>query len=108
MYLMVGDKIYPDDMNHFYGKLIFKTTPLPNSKFDLAIHLKNNFPQYLRQHPDTTFGCPDCVDQGRIYIKIKEKGKIVFWNIDPNKNTQPMEIRDYIQDMENVLEELKK
>lgn len=107
-FLIKKNKLYPDDMEHFWGKLTFKNTPLPAQKYESANNLKINFPVYLRQHPDTTFGCPDCVDQGRIYIEIKEKGDIMFWNIDPSKNTQPTEIQNYIENMEEVLEVLKK
>lgn len=66
-FFLIKDKnLYPDDMDYYLGtSLKFKSDVLPKEKYDLARGLIENFPDYLIKKPNKTFGCPDCVDQGR-------------------------------------------
>jgi len=102
-----GD-IYPDDMDYYPGSsLKFKSEALPNEKYNLAKKLIDGFPEYLIENPNKTFGCPDCADQGGIHIEIEEKGQIKRWHFDTTISNLPTEIREYVQEISNVIEELK-
>jgi hypothetical protein len=102
-----GD-IYPDDLDYYLGSsLKFKSEALPIEKYNLAKNLIYGFPKYLIENPNKTFGCPDCADQGGIHIEIKEKGQIKRWHFDTTILNLPAEIQKYVQEISNVIEELK-
>jgi hypothetical protein len=107
-FLIKASYIYPDDLDYYLGSsLKFKSDRLPVEKYNLAKKLIDNFPPYLIDNPDKTFGCPDCVDQGGIHIEIKEKGLIKRWHFDTIISNLPIEIKDYVQEIAVVLEQLK-
>lgn len=103
-----GDKIYPDDMERYnQTDMKFKPEPLGFEEYNAAHKLIEDFPSYLAKNPDKTFGCPDCVDQGGIYIEIKEDGQVKRWNFDTSISSLPAEIRDYVQEVSEVIDNLK-
>jgi hypothetical protein len=107
-FIIKDGKIYPDDMDFYIESSIkFKSEALPNEKYELAKRIIDNFPTYLIDKPNKTFGCPDCADQGGIHIEIKEKGQIKIWHFDTNISNLPHEIQDYVQEIVLVLEQLK-
>ena len=107
-FLIKDNSIYPDEMDYYSGtSLKFKSEVLPDEKYNLAKELIENFPDYLLKNPDKTFGCPDCADQGGIHIEIKEKGKIKRWHFDTVISNLPSGIQEYVQQILNVIEELK-
>jgi hypothetical protein len=101
-----NSKIYPDDMLGAYTQMKFSSTPLSNDKYLLAKSLLDSLPQYLTNNPNITIGCPDCVDQGKIYIEFKSNGVIIYWNIDTNTKDYPKEIESYITKLKKIVEEL--
>ena len=105
-YEVTGSKIFPDDMGLLIRPLKFKTMPLDNNKYLFSKPLLENFPAYLLNNPNSTIGCPDCSDQGALYIEIKQGAVTTFWNIDTNENTQPEEIRTYMSQLRNVIDSL--
>jgi hypothetical protein len=105
-YLIEKQQIFPDDMKILQKPLIFKSTALNNEKYLIAKPLIDSFPAYLINNPDTTFGCPDCYDQGAIYLELKNEEGVKYWNIDMDEKGQPGEIRDYIQQLILVLNQL--
>jgi hypothetical protein len=102
------NKLYADDMNYYFNSdLKFLNEPLPAEKYNLAKKLIEDFPDYLRNNPNKTFGCPDCADQGGIHFVIKNNDKIEYWHIDTVLDNQPAEIKEYIQEMLSILEQLQ-
>ena len=89
------------------GELIFEDTPLSNDKYKLAVPLLDNFPEYLKVHPNETIGCPDCADQGGYHFILKSQRESQYWHIDTNTGSQPNEIRTYIEQVKSVLEQLQ-
>lgn len=107
-FLVKDNSVYPDDMDYYAGSsLKFKTEALPDEKYIRAKELIENFPGYLSKNPGKTFGCPDCADQGGIHIEIKENRQIKTWHFDTNISSLPPEIREYVKEISNVIEELK-
>ena len=103
-----GDKIFQDDLNRYFGEYpTFSSTHLPSSKFELAKSLLDNFPNYLLDHPNQTYGCPDCADQGGVHIFYKAGSMEYFWHIDTFIDNQPIEIRQYINQVREVTNQLK-
>jgi len=106
LFLLQGNKLYPDDMIYLSETLKFDNNALPADKYNLAKQLLSKFPNYLRKHPNKTFGCPGCMDQEQLYLEIKKNNKITRWHIDTVVEEQPAEIRSYIQTLLSVLKEL--
>ncbi|MGE5457583.1 MAG: hypothetical protein ACM3RX_04450 [Methanococcaceae archaeon] len=107
-FLMENDKIYPDNMSSYYNStLTFKNDPLPQSKYDLSEVLIDDFPKYLTDNPNQTFGCPDCHDQGGIHIQIMENGEIKSWHLDTEISSLPAEIQSYVQEIQGILQQLR-
>lgn len=97
-------KLYPDDMLYYSENLNFMNDPLPDARYQLVKKLVDDFPKYLLDNPDKTFGCPDCADQGGIHIQISEKGTLKNWHIDTVVDNQPAEIRGYITKVLSAIE----
>ena len=98
-FMIKNEKIYADDMNFYTGIMIFQNVPLPHNKYLQAKKLVDEFPPYLLNNPDKTFGCPDCADQGGIHIEIKKNGSVKSWHIDSVVANQPEQIRSYISEL---------
>ena len=100
---------YTDDMKYFYrteNELKFKTNALPADKYKKIKKLAGQIPQYLIGHPNQTFGCPDCADQGLIYVETKINGVKKHWMIDTRMADIPVEIRSYAEEVVNTLNQL--
>jgi len=85
----------------------FDPTPLSDSDYEIANELIAKFPQYLLDNTNQTFGCPDCVDQGGIHLYYTAVDQQYFWHIDTFIDNQPVEIREYINQVKVVIAELK-
>lgn len=106
-FLIQDKQLFADNMDKCNDPKQYQTVPLPNDKYLLAKPLIDNFPAYLQNNPNKTIGCPDCLDQGGINIEIKEiNGTVKFWHIDTNTANQPVQIREYIQQLASVLDQL--
>ncbi|MFT3824057.1 MAG: hypothetical protein QM731_09055 [Chitinophagaceae bacterium] len=108
-YKLDSGHLYADNLNnyHYGDPPTFSDIPLNNEKFNLAKSLFDNFPAYLKNQPDSSFGCPDCHDQGVIYIQYSENGIVKKWHIDPVISRLPDEIKTYVQQLSTVMTQLK-
>ncbi|HVX52717.1 MAG TPA: hypothetical protein VHB48_21325 [Chitinophagaceae bacterium] len=103
-YTIANGQLYADNMQRFTNNLTFAGMPLPNNKYLLDEQLLDEFPAYLLNNPDTTFGCPDCTDGGLAYITLKQNGTAHTWLIDLQR-LQP-ELAGYIAKMQEIMDEL--
>lgn len=101
-------QLFTDSMERYVSdEYMFKSAALADEKYHLAKSLLDEFPEYLLDHANQTFGCPDCADQGGYHLLRVINGTTYFWHIDTNSMNQPVEIREYIERMRNVIEELR-
>ena len=103
---IINGKIYPDSTSGLVLPLVFSTVPLTLTKYNLALPLLINFPAYLTNHANATFGCPQCIDQGIIYIERRDNGVKTVWRIDPILDSIPVQIQPYIQSMTMIVGQL--
>lgn len=107
MYKISGDKIYKDSIAiSFPTPVIYSTVPMSNANYQLALPLKDSFPAYLQARPGVTVGCPDCRDQGTVYIEKSSNGTVEHWVIDMDDSVLPVEIRNYITNLQSVVGQL--
>ncbi len=106
LYKIEDQQLYADNSNSYVNPLVFSSTALANDKYLLAKPLQDSFPVYLEAHTDTSYGCPDCHDQGMIYIAKTTNGIKRIWTIDTEEPAIPAEIRTYIQRVKTILTQL--
>ena len=83
------DDILYEDIEDDYSKSSLIFNPIGNDKFEIAKDLREFIPAELLNETDQTFGCPDCNDQGGIYIQYSTNGKVHTWRLDQNKSDIP-------------------
>lgn len=108
-YHLSNGAVYPDSMVHFVQPLVFSAAPLTGvNTWGIASTVLYSFPQEMRSHPDTTFGCPDCHDQGGYYIVYKANGAapVQYWSIDPDTAYLSNAMREYLGRVDTVLAHL--
>ncbi len=106
LFKIQDQQLYPDNTNSYINPLVFSATPMANDRYLLAKPLQDSFPSYLITHTDTTYGCPDCHDQGLIYIEQTINGVHRKWTIDAEVSAIPVEIRAYIEQVKAVILQL--
>lgn len=108
-FVIKDNNIYGDLNDYFYSadSLKFSSAALSITKYNLAKPLLTDFPTYLNNHKNETYGCPDCTDGGAVYIILKQDGITSHWNVDNFIQNQPEEIRDYIARMHTIIADLQ-
>lgn len=99
-------QLYPDNTNSYVNPLIFSGTPMSHDQYLLAKQLQDSLPAYLTSHTDTSYGCPDCHDQGMVHIQQTVNGVRRSWIIDAEVSAIPVEIRHYIEQVKAIILQL--
>lgn len=108
IYKIENNKLYPDLENYFPydSEIRFSDVQLSIEKYNIAMEVEKNFPRYLLNNSKSTYGCPDCVDQGTFYLQLKDDTTNRKWFIDPFEI--PSEISTYLDLIKKTLPELAK
>ncbi|MEY3421616.1 MAG: hypothetical protein RIR48_1912, partial [Bacteroidota bacterium] len=80
-----------------------KFKQLPESEFIKAKDLWELFPSQLLSMPDTTFGCPDCRDQGAIILEFSVSNTSLRFSIDQDKNEIPKFLHGYVNKINEII-----
>ncbi|MEY4134257.1 MAG: hypothetical protein RL386_607 [Bacteroidota bacterium] len=86
---LTEDQLFEDSRDDFSGTEFNFSLLLGEDKFRQVRELKDIFPNQLLQTGDTTFGCPNCADQGGFLLQYAENGRIKTWRIDPVEENIP-------------------
>jgi hypothetical protein len=111
LYKLTTTELFEDDFDKFLNSKqpTFKTTPLNAAKVDIAKSVCMAFPNDLLKEKESRIGCPDCHDQGSIYVEIKKNGVVQSWFIDPDQNTSIAKaFQDYAVIVRDAVEKLEK
>ncbi len=79
---------------------------LSEEKYNKAKDLIEKFPQQLFEEEEKRIGCPDCADQGGYYVEYGIGSQVGFWFIDTSQNSIPEYLRNFTQELANVLSEI--
>ena len=93
---LTDEKLYEDLNDNYSGTEPFNFVILGDEKYNEAKDLISFFPSQLLNENDITFGCPDCVDQGGLFIGYKKDGELKKWRIDQNKNQVPNYLHNFM------------
>jgi hypothetical protein len=103
-YKLTSQEIYKDSITTVTGQILLSALPLSQQKQSIARHLLDRLPKYLIDHPNQTFGCPSCTDQGLVYIETTIQGVSMKWYIDPTNF--PSDIKFFVADLNTTMEAL--
>ena len=92
---LTGDKLYEDTLD-IYNAENLAFVELSREKFELVKDIIDYFPNKLLNDKDTRFGCPDCRDQGGVFIQYSENGIVKSWRIDKDKDVVPEYLHNFI------------
>ncbi|MFZ1808245.1 MAG: hypothetical protein WAU36_13530 [Cyclobacteriaceae bacterium] len=107
-FLIKDGALFKDNIERYSGdEVYFDGDPLPEDKYVLAKSLLQQFPEYLRERPNETIGCPDCTDQGGYHLILNSNTGSQYWHIDTSTASQPTEIKTYMDQVRTILEQLK-
>jgi len=103
-YEIKGNEVYADSMrmSRYPEPEVFSVVPLGTSKYQAASTLINNFPVYLLNNPNTTYGNTDCDTHWTLHIEYTENGQVKTWDISHDTASQPTAIRAYVAQMDSV------
>jgi len=91
----VGNK---DEISNF--------TRLPNSLYREVSYLRNIVPAALLQMNDTIIGCPDCADQGGLYIEYHTDTEHKRWILDQYQENVPTELHSFMDEVNSAARSL--
>ena len=58
--------------------------------------LSDYFPDQLLSEEEEVLGCPDCADQGGLFIQYSENENVQSWRIDQSKNAVPAYLHEFM------------
>ncbi|MGB0929904.1 MAG: hypothetical protein ACPGVB_03960 [Chitinophagales bacterium] len=108
LYKIQNSQIFEDNTEFVaLGEIPFSETPLPQSKFNIAQELLVVFPSKLLTSEERTYGCPDCHDQGTVYIELEEEDIKTIWRIDTDDIDGSPAVTEFKNKVLEIIEELQ-
>lgn len=99
IYKLEGEKLFEDTNDQYPGNQEFFSgnfVELGDDKYILVKDLVDQFPNQLLNESETIFGCPDCADQGGLYLEYKSDQVHKFWILDQAKTGVPEYAQEYM------------
>lgn len=102
LYKLEDDKLYIDAMNRLDAEnLAFSENPLPDSSYQKALQIWEQFPARLLTESDR-IGMPDAHDQGGYFIRLNREGATRDWYIDTVLERLPQYLQVYITSLNEI------
>lgn len=100
-------KLYKDSKQNYPQQgAIYSGTygPVSSAKTDSIDMLLSGYPLQLLNDTNEVFGCPDCVDQGGMYLEIKTNSSHRSWLFDNVHSALPVYLQDYASDLRKAVD----
>lgn len=97
------NSLYEDRKDIYGGDGPYDFIKLDNELFDKARDLPSHIPDKLLKKNSTIFGCPDCADQGGLFVKLVRNGKEHFYKIDYQKSEVPDYLHPFIDKLDETI-----
>lgn len=95
-YKLTDTKLFEDTNDSYAGTAPFNFIELGALQFEQVKDLIDFLPPELLNASDTAFGCPDCADQGGLFIQYLKNGNTKSWRIDQSKNQVPEYLYEFM------------
>jgi hypothetical protein len=92
---LTDEKLF-EDTNDNYSGTDFNFIELGNDKFEQVNDLYDYFPNQLLNEEEEVIGCPDCADQGGLFIQYSANENVQSWRIDQSKNAVPTYLHEFM------------
>ncbi len=93
---LTASEVFEDTNDHYPCEAPYNFVGLTEEKFNQVNGLMARIPDALLAVNDTTFGCPDCVDQGGILIKYSTGGTEKTWKMDMQEDVVPGYLHSFL------------
>ena len=108
LYNIQNDFLYEDDVEiGIPDEIPFMSTPLSEEKYLIGVELSTTFPSDLIDSQKDVYGCPDCADQGGVYLELGKGGLFRKWRIDSADDEQSAQIVDYKRRLYMIMDSLQ-
>jgi hypothetical protein len=96
LYKYENDQVFADEMDRFeLENLVFSNENQPEI-VSIAEELLDQFPSELLNSTEERYGCPDCHDQGTIFLQRKIGQDVQSWYLDTEVQEEwSKKLRDY-------------
>lgn len=88
-YKLSGAHLYEDTVDSYAGTGPLAFIQRSQEDYLLVSNLMDYYPEELLSQADTTYGCPDCADQGGLFIQLSNEGTVRTFNIDQDMAAVP-------------------
>jgi len=95
-YKLTDEKLYKDLSSNYAGRPPYEFVELGSEKFNAVKDLPDFFPQQLLADTNAYFGCPDCADQGGLFIEYKNGEVTKNCRIDQPKGQVPEYLHNFM------------
>ena len=102
IFKLTKSKLYEDSNDNYAGEP-FNFKELSNDKFEASKALLSFLPPELLNEKELIIGCPDCADQGGVFIQYKNGNSVHQWRIDQNKSQVPKYLHSFIDEVNNTI-----
>lgn len=99
---LTDTKLY-EDISDGYSHSNYNFQQLTGEKFIAVKDLIDQFPNQLLTDSIQIYGCPDCRDQGGIYIEYVKNGVVRSWRIDMDKGTVPPYLHPFMDEVNDKI-----
>jgi hypothetical protein len=93
-YMLQGDALF-EDLNDSFDRS-FDFSPLSAELYNQVNDLRTLIPDELNAIEGQTFGCPDCGDQGGVFLRLVDQGSKEFF-IDQDTNGLPEYLQTFVR-----------
>jgi hypothetical protein len=98
VYLLKDTSLYLSHNKFVNDSAGFSTTPLATNQYQMAMQLSSNFPAFLLNAPDSTYGWPPSPQQrgGYLILALRNSGVERQWLINRDTAQLPIQLRPFI------------
>jgi hypothetical protein len=99
IYKLTATTLFEDTTDGYAGIGPLNFVELTSQQFSDVQGLSDAFPLELLDAGVATLGCPDCADQGGLYIQISDNGNLSSWNIDQQLSAVPSYMHSFMDEV---------
>jgi hypothetical protein len=103
---LTDTKLY-EDVTHNYSGNDLDFQKMDHAAFQEVRDLMHYFPLQLLNETDTVIGCPDCRDQGGLFIEYSQNGVVNSWRIDKTKSAVPEYLHEFMDEVKGKIQLIK-
>jgi hypothetical protein len=106
-FALADGKLYEDSNDYYAQPQELNFTELSAAQYNQVANLLDSIPAGLYTSAQTLFGCPDCADQGGLFILIKDANMEQNFRVDQSKTNVPAYLHNFMDMINAHIESLQ-